>query len=86
MTQKLSFFDKLSFINDPTSKYYVETKSYEDTKFIGGKVHGKKINGVMIPDFCKNLDAIKNMKLRSDDTFVIGKFLISFIYKAETLI
>jgi hypothetical protein len=77
MSGELSFFEKLAFINDPTSKYYVEDKNYEISPMPGYKnVLAKKLaNGTIVPLFSRNMDIVKNMKLRSDDTFVIGKLI-----------
>jgi hypothetical protein len=37
------------------------------------KVDGKKLaNGKVIPSFIRNFDVVKNIMLRSDDTFIIG--------------
>jgi hypothetical protein len=68
-----TFFEKLAFINDPTSKYYVEDKNYELTNHPTMKsVKTKIVDNHYLPDFARNMDIIKNMTLRSDDTFIIG--------------
>jgi hypothetical protein len=54
------------------SKYHVEEIEYPriQVPFINGSC--KLVDSIVLPSFIKNLDVIKNLKLRSDDCFVIG--------------
>jgi hypothetical protein len=73
MSDELSFFEKFASMHDPTSKYYVEDKNYELTEMpmLEG-VKAKIVDNCYMLDVVRNLDVIKNMTLRSDDTFIIG--------------
>ena len=60
---------------DPTNKYYVEDKNYpkvllpysaRECFFINDKYY--------LPNYVINLNVIKNIKLKNDDTIVIGKY------------
>lgn len=58
--------------DDPTSPFYVEPEDFEKVS-IDGLKYGLKIrDGILLPNFVRNLSMIKSLELRGDDTFILG--------------
>jgi hypothetical protein len=65
--------DKLYGIqNDTHSEFYIEPEEFEIVRAKSAKNGLKKRDGVLLSNFTINLSSVKNLELRSDDTFVIG--------------
>jgi hypothetical protein len=57
---------------DSTSQFFVEDKNYEVARVQGMRSGLKTVDDIYMPLLIKNLDLVKQMRVRSDDTFVIG--------------
>lgn len=62
----------LKYENDKTSDYYLEKQEFEWEPVEGTKHGLKKVNNTYLPMLVKNLDSVKKLEIREDDTFVIG--------------
>jgi hypothetical protein len=65
---------------DPSSEFFVEDKNYEVTQVKGMRNGLKKVDEIFVPLLIKNLDLVKQMRVKPDDTLVIG-FPKSGIFK-----
>ena len=72
-TKGLTYSDKITQVNDPSSKYYIEEIKYSIKINPILRVEMKEIEeNSFAPYFVRNIDIIKNIRLRSSDTFIIG--------------
>ena len=58
-------------LNDPNWEFFVPREKHEIVSIKGTRYGLKKINGLFLPQLCRNLSVIKNMDVREDDTFVV---------------
>jgi hypothetical protein len=56
---------------DPNDRYYAPKDDFESVE-VNGTKGLKKADGVILPLWVNSLALPKNMKVNSDDTFVIG--------------
>jgi hypothetical protein len=68
-------FEKLSKLDDPTSKYYVEDLNYpvisknKEKNDIFGKIVAEDF---VVPSVVRNLKVVKEMPIKNNDTIIIG--------------
>ncbi len=65
-------FKQVVLCTDQTSKYYVPDLEYPVAQFNFLESNTKLIDNKPMPCYIRNLDVIKSMHVRSDDTFVVG--------------
>lgn len=58
-------------LNDPNWEFYVPRENHEKVPIKGTKNGLQRINGLFLPQLCRNLSVIKNIDVREDDTFVV---------------
>lgn len=61
----------LIHLNDPNWEFFVPREKYEIVPIKGTRFGLKQINGLFLPQLCRNLSVIKKMDVREDDTFVV---------------
>ncbi|CAF0817408.1 unnamed protein product, partial [Brachionus calyciflorus] len=66
-------FDKyFKLLSDKNSEFYIEEQEFEHELIEGHSVEFLRYKNMLFPNIIKNIHTVKHLKLRSDDTFVIG--------------
>lgn len=71
--EESDFLEKyLKLLKDKSSDFYIEEQEFEKELFNGYLVEFKKCKSMLLPSMVINVDSIKTLELRQDDTFVVG--------------
>lgn len=67
----MNYKELLSAMDDPSSAYFVPNGEFEMVSLKGFKYPVKSYRGYMLPPMCRNIEVVKTMSVRENDTFVI---------------
>ena len=71
MSSKIDIFTYMKGLNDPESPYYVPWQNSEIKPFKGLQNGIQLYKGHLLPRVCRNLEVVKSMEVKPDDTFVV---------------
>ena len=69
---KLDAVKFMKGLNDPESPYYVPKQEHEMRPFKGLKDGIKIYKGLILPMVSRNVEIVKSMDVKPDDTFVVS--------------